>query len=513
MKLYNTLSGIAETFKSSDNVVKMYVCGVTPYSQSHVGHAFRAVVFDVLRRYLEFKGYFVKHVENFTDIDDKMIQRAESLGVSIEKLADDNINVYLDEIKKMNILSAHAYPRATQEIPKIIEMIEGLIEKGFAYCIQGSVYFRVRSDSDYGKLGRRSLDSMKAGSRVEVNENKEDVMDFALWKCEKPGEPSWNSPWGLGRPGWHIECSAMALNHLGFPIDIHGGGQDLVFPHHENEVAQSESYVGSQPMSRYWVHNGLMRLGSGKMSKSEGNLVTVKDALQNHSADALRLFFLSAHYRSPLSYTEQGVRAQNRAVERLRNAMSSRSTGGSPDTVEIEDFKNRFVSAMDDDLNTPRAIAVLFDLSRHINRGIENGDNVVRPQDALRELSSVLGLTLAEPISDGGSEFFPLIHLLVDTNAELRSCGREDLSDNLLEQLRNNNIAIEEILGVGNQMPKSLGDFSSDDADIIINVLVELRDTIRSEGLYDLSDRIRQRFGDLGFVIEDGSTGTRWKRR
>lgn len=512
MKLYNTLSGKLETFQSSNDVVKMYVCGVTPYSQSHVGHVLRAVVFDVLRRYLEFKGFLVKHVENFTDIDDKMIQRAESTGVSTNKLADDNINIYLSEIKEMNILPAHVYPRATQEIPKIIEMIEGLIGKGFAYCIEGNVYFRVRKDEDYGKLGRRSLDTMIAGSRVEIDENKEDVMDFALWKCEKPGEPSWDSPWGYGRPGWHIECSAMALSHLGFPIDIHGGGQDLVFPHHENEIAQSESYVGSEPMSRYWVHNGLVRLGSGKMSKSDGNLVTVKDALQNHSADELRLFFLSAHYRSPLSYTEEGVSTQTRAVERLRNAVRSTSPGGSSYTVQIGDFKKRFISAMDDDLNTPRALAVLFELSRHINKGIENGYNVVQIQDTLQELCNVLGLTLAEPIFNREPEFFPLIHLLVDTNAELRSRGREDLSGNMYEQLRVSGISIEEILGVGGQVPKSLDGFSSSDADKIITILVELRDIIRSEGLYELSDSIRERFGDLGFILEDSSTGTKWKR-
>ena len=247
-------------------------------------------------------------------------------------------------------------------------------------------------------------------------------------------------------------------------------------------------------------------------SKSDGNLVTVKDALQNHSADELRLFFLSAHYRSPLSYTEEGVSTQTRAVERLRNAVRSTSPGGSSYTVQIGDFKKRFISAMDDDLNTPRALAVLFELSRHINKGIENGYNVVQIQDTLQELCNVLGLTLAEPIFNREPEFFPLIHLLVDTNAELRSRGREDLSGNMYEQLRVSGISIEEILGVGGQVPKSLDGFSSSDADKIITILVELRDIIRSEGLYELSDSIRERFGDLGFILEDSSTGTKWKR-
>ena len=264
MKLYNTLTGVTETFTPSDDVVKMYVCGITPYSPSHLGHALKAIVFDVLRRYLEYSGYQVKHVENFTDIDDKMINRAAEEGTTIYELAERNIERYIGEMDTLNVLPAHVYPRATQEISKMQELIQVLVEKGMAYEVDGDVYFRVRSDEDYGKLSRRSLDTMRSGTRIGLEPGKEDSMDFALWKSQKPGEPAWDSPWGPGRPGWHIECSAMAMEYLGTVLDIHGGGQELIFPHHENEIAQTESYTGVQPMARFWMHNGLMRLVTKK---------------------------------------------------------------------------------------------------------------------------------------------------------------------------------------------------------------------------------------------------------
>ena len=286
MKLYNTLTGTTETFAPNSDVVTMYVCGITPYSPSHLGHALKAAIFDVLRRYLEYSGLQVKHVENFTDIDDKMIDRAAEEGITTGALAEKNILRYIDEINKLNVLPAHFYPRATNEIPKMLEIIENLIEREMAYVIKGDVYFRVRRFKDYGKLSRRSLEDMRAGNRIENTEQKEDLMDFALWKSQKPHEPAWDSPWGPGRPGWHIECSAMSMRYLGDVIDIHGGGQELMFPHHENEIAQTESYTLKEPMAKFWVHNGLMRLGDEKMSKSLGNLVTVKEALEKYSIDA-----------------------------------------------------------------------------------------------------------------------------------------------------------------------------------------------------------------------------------
>jgi cysteinyl-tRNA synthetase len=453
MRLYNTLSGGTETFTPDDDVIKMYVCGVTPYAASHVGHAMRAVVFDVIRRYLEFKGHNVKHVENFTDIDDKMIKGAADRGITTNELAEGNILAYLREMDALNVKRAHVYPRATQEIPKIREIISGLIDKGLAYPAGGDVYFRVRAHEGYGVLGKRSLDDMVAGARVEVDETKkEDPMDFALWKGHKPGEPSWSSPWGPGRPGWHIECSAMAMGYLGATLDIHGGGQDLVFPHHENEMAQSEGFTG-QKMAKFWVHNGLMRLGNARMSKSEGNLVTAALALERHSSDALRLFFLSSHYRGPLTYTEEAVDAQERGLERLRNAADLSASAEGLDALDPGVHERSFVDAMDDDLNTPRAIAALFDMARDINRAREASHGTALAQEKLRELAGILGLTLTLPEEDS-ADVGPLVELLIQTRAELRSAK-----------------------------------------------------------LFSQADSIRDRLDALGYSLEDTSTGTEWRRK
>ena len=393
MKLYNTLSGTVEEFTPADgNLVKMYVCGVTPYSSTHVGHALSYVVFDTLRRYLEHNGYEVRHVQNFTDVDDKIIQRARERGISEDELVSEYIDDYFHAMDSLNIKRAAEYPRATREIPRIIDAIGGLIDRGHAYSTAGDVYFRVTSKDDYGKLSHRSLDSMIAGARIQVDENKEHPMDFVLWKGAKEGEPSWPSPWGPGRPGWHIECTAMSLEYLGEQLDIHGGGQDLVFPHHENEIAQSECYTGAKPFSRYWMHNGLLQLGSDKMSKSLGNLVSVVDALERFHPDTMRLYFLSSHYRSPLAYSEEGAAAIERSLERIRHALTP-GTGSGPQ-VEGETHADRFMAAMDDDLNTPQAIAALFDLARDINRGRDSGRQVGEAQKTLRDLGRGIGVEL-----------------------------------------------------------------------------------------------------------------------
>ena len=329
MKVFNTLSGQKEEFLLQGDEVKMYVCGVTPYSDAHLGHAMSYIIFDAIRRYLQFRDYKVKYVQNITDIDDKIIDRANQLGISARELADKYTDSYFADIDALNIGRADIYPRATEEIPKIIEVIQGLIDKGYAYPANGSVYFRVRNVSDYGKLGHRSLESMIAGARIEAEEEKEHPMDFVLWKASKPGEPSWESPWGNGRPGWHIECSAMSIKYLGDTLDIHGGGQDLIFPHHENEIAQSESFTGKKPFVKYWLHNGLVQLGEEKMSKSLGNLITIKEALERYSADAIRLFVLSSHYRSPLTYSEEALEAVEKGAERLtRVTLRDDPTGG-----------------------------------------------------------------------------------------------------------------------------------------------------------------------------------------
>jgi cysteinyl-tRNA synthetase len=441
MKLYNTLSGQSEELGATGDPVTMYVCGITPYSTAHVGHAMRAVVFDVLRRYIEFRGRSVKHVENFTDIDDKMIDGAAKAGVTVSELAEGNIEIYLTEMDRLNILRAHEYPRATAEIDKIVEMVGGLVDKGYAYASGGDVYFRVRSDEDYGKLSHRDIDKLLSGARVTVNEDKEDALDFALWKSQKPGEPAWESPWGPGRPGWHIECSAMALEYLGETIDIHGGGQDLVFPHHENELAQSESFTGKVPFAGHWVHNGLVRLGEDKMSKSLGNMVTIGQALETHSCDALRLFFLSSHYRSPLTYTEENVAAQERAAERLRSAVS---VTGSQDgeALDATPHRTRFETAMEDDLNTPQALAAIFDLSRDIHRSRDEGLGVGDAQGVMRELAAVLGLTLEKRTAEGDAA--PFIDLLIDVRRLLRSAKQFEIADGIRDRLAELDVQLED---------------------------------------------------------------------
>jgi cysteinyl-tRNA synthetase len=445
MRLYNTLTGREEEFVPADgNTVKMYVCGVTPYSSTHVGHALSYVVFDVLRRYLEHTGYRVKHVQNFTDIDDKIIQRAQDEGISEDVLVQRYIEDFFAAMDNLNIQRAHAYPRATQEIPSIIKTIAHLIEQDYAYPAGGDVYFRVDRSSDYGKLSHRTLDGMIAGARIQIDEDKEHPMDFALWKGAKEGEPAWDSPWGPGRPGWHIECTAMSLDRLGDPLDIHGGGMDLVFPHHENEIAQSEAFTGRQPFSRYWVHNGLLQFGDDKMSKSLGNLVSVEDALERYNPDSLRLYFLSSHYRSPLSYSDEGAVAMERSAERLRHSLGHESSGKG-NAIDPEPFQERFLAAMDDDLNTPRALAVLFDMAREINRTHAERD-VSAAQDCLRFLGSILGLTFAERESSRAAhaDVEPFIELLLATRDELRKVKQYNLADQIRDGLDRQGIVLED---------------------------------------------------------------------
>ena len=442
MNLYDSLAEQKRELTPSDGTIKMYVCGVTPYASSHIGHAMRAVVFDVLRRYLEYRGHQVKHVENFTDIDDKMIAGAAEMGISVPELAERNIAAYLEEMDALNVQRAHVYPRATEEISGIQEMISGLIEKGMAYPSNGDVYYRVRLNKQYGKLGHRTLDTMRAGARIEPGELKQDPMDFALWKAEKPGEPSWESPWGKGRPGWHIECSAMVLAYLGETIDIHGGGQDLVFPHHENEIAQTEAYNDGKQMARFWVHNGLLRMGQDKMSKSLGNFITMREALDRFSTDALRLFFLASHYRSPLTYSDENILAQERAAERIRAALIPSPAEGEP--LDATTYKQRFDEAMDDDLNTPRAIAVLFELCRDINRGRDEGKNVVEAQQTLRRLGDVLGLTFAAPEASDNVAAHPFIDMLVEIRTQLREAKQFALADSIRDRLTGLGVALED---------------------------------------------------------------------
>ena len=442
MKLYNTLTRRIEEFSVQDQKINMYVCGITPYAPSHLGHAMCAIVFDIARRYFEFRGFNVRHITNFTDIDDKMIVAASEEGIEVSELAERNIQAYLSELNRLNVLPATEFPRATHEISSIIGIIQGLLDKEFAYEIDGDVYFRVKNDGDYGKLSNRRLEDLVAGARLDLDDAKEYPGDFALWKSQKPGEPAWDSPWGKGRPGWHIECTAMSISYLDKSIDIHGGGLDLVFPHHENEIAQSESFTDVVPFARFWMHNWTLQYGQDKMSKSIGNVFTISSALERYSSDVLRMFFLGSHYRSPLTFNEETVKSQERALERLKTALNTQSFEGTEMKYDL--YTSRFTEAMDDDLNTPRALAVLFDLARDINREAGNGLNVRESQKTLESLAGVLGLTFQEEVSESSTEAAPFINLLVDLRSRLRNEKQFEIADQVRNQLSELGVAIED---------------------------------------------------------------------
>ena len=443
MKIYSTLSSQKEDFVPWSDPVTMYVCGVTPYDESHLGHAMFAIIFDVVRRYLVYRGYKVTYVRNITDIEDKIIDRSNRLGIAAKQLAEKFANKFFEDMAALNVQKPDVTPYATEEIPKMIELIEGLIEKGNAYPAKGSVYFRVTSMRDYGKLSHRTLDSMMAGARVEPGGEKEHPMDFALWKASKPGEPAWDSPWGKGRPGWHIECSAMSLKYLGQQIDIHGGGQDLIFPHHENEIAQSECFTDRKPFVKYWMHNGLLQLGAEKMSKSLGNLVTIRQVLEKHTSDGVRIFFLTSHYRSPLTYTEESMDAAEKGADRLRQVAGIAAGGGEVAKIDIAGYKTRFIESMDDDFNTPQALSVVFDLARDINRERDAGRDITQAKQMFGELSGVLGLTLKS--SDKGlTDAAPFIELLISTRKDLRQAKQFQLADGIRNKLTELGITLED---------------------------------------------------------------------
>ncbi len=461
IQIYNTLTRQKELLETVEpGIVKMYVCGVTVYDRAHIGHAMSALVFDVIRRYLEYRTYVVQHVVNFTDVDDKIINRANALGRDPKELAESYVAEFMDELKALNVLPAGAYPRATETMDEIIQFIAHLIDSGHAYEAGGGVYFSVPSDPDYGKLSGRNLQDMLAGTRFDVDERKRHPADFALWKAAKPGEPFWPSPWSDGRPGWHIECSAMNLKHLGTEIDIHGGGNDLVFPHHENEIAQTESLTG-QPFARFWVHNGMLQIHTRaedgsikieKMSKSLGNVVTIQEFLREHEADALRLIVLSSYYRSPLLYGAEIVADQERKLARLRSALEpangDTASGSAADqlTATLGNTRARFVEAMDDDFNTSGALAALFELVRAINTARDarvGGAPFTAAQAGLRELAGVLGLRLEAPRASAQGAA-PFIELLIELRAELRKAKQYALADLVRTRLAALDITLED---------------------------------------------------------------------
>lgn len=420
LKVYNTLTRRLEDFKPlKEGKVGMYVCGVTVYDSSHIGHARAIIFFDVLYRYLKFLGYDTTYVRNFTDVDDKIIARASREGVSCEEIANRYIKEFYRDFDAIGVQRPNVEPRATEHIQDMIRLISKLVEKGYAYVRDGNVYFSVRKFSQYGKLSCRSTDDMLAGARVEVAEDKEDPLDFALWKKSKEGEPKWESPWGFGRPGWHIECSAMSMKYLGETFDIHGGGQDLIFPHHENEIAQSEAATG-KPFVRYWIHNGYLTINREKMSKSLGNFFTIQQILEKYSPDALRYFLLSVHYRKPIDYSDENLESASRAVERiylswqdarellkkLGDELTSSADSGNENTqkffAELDSIRRDFIEAMDDDLNTAAASGHFFRLVHLMNQvkddiSLNRRAILTRALEVFEEFRSVLGYPISSP--------------------------------------------------------------------------------------------------------------------
>ena len=535
LHIYNSASRRVEEFAPLHRgEVRMYVCGPNLYAPSHVGHAFSYLVFDMVRRYLEYRGYQVNHVQNFTDIEDRIIETARDQGTAVQALARQYADRFLREMHALNVRPAVHYPRATEMIPKMIEMIQTLIARGFAYAVDGDVFFRVSAFPAYGRLSGRSLDEMQAGSRIEVDPRKEHPMDFALWKAAKAGEPAWDSPWGPGRPGWHIECSAMSLALLGDQLDIHGGGQDVIFPHHENEIAQSEAFTGRAPFVRYWVHNGLLRLpeDAEKMTRHLGNIVTIEEALQRYHPDAIRVFAFSAHYRSPATWTDGSLEAASRGAERLRTALEhaqsvireagSRKSHTAPgrkgaaaaspgpaagsearEPLQPDAARAAFEAAMDDDFNTPRAFAAIFDLATEVNRtadavakadAAEAGRHVAgleRGAAMLRELAGVLGLTLTASLTP--AQRAGLLQLARELSAE-----HPELFDHehpVMQTVRS----------------ASAGDAVS--GEDLIQLIGEGRMRARRRKDWATGDAIRSRLQSLGILIEDSPTGFTWRLR
>ncbi len=454
INVYNTLTRTKETFQPlEEGKVKMYVCGPTVYNYIHIGNARPAIVFDTVRRYFEYRGYEVEYVLNFTDVDDKLIKAANEMGEEVPDIANRFIEAYKEDVKALGVKEAVHHPRVTDNMEEIIAFINGLIEKGFAYESEGDVYFRTRSFDEYGKLSHQSIDELRSGARIEVGEKKEDPLDFTLWKEAKPEEISWESPWGEGRPGWHIECSAMARKYLGDTIDIHAGGQDLTFPHHENEIAQSEANNGHS-FARYWMHNGYINIENEKMSKSLGNFVLAHDLIQKHDPQVIRFFMLSVQYRHPINFSDELLAGAKSSLDRIRNAYeniqhrkkSSMNLQESTETwmAQIAQHKQQFMTEMDDDFNTANAISVLFDLTKSANLYLQaeqtNEAVLEHFEQALKELTDVLGVQIAKDEE--------LLDEEVDSLIAERKQARKDRdfarADQIRDELKARNIILED---------------------------------------------------------------------
>jgi cysteinyl-tRNA synthetase len=479
LRVYNTLTRRKEEFKTvQPDRVGMYVCGPTVYKPSHVGHMVGPVIFDTVRRYLQYVGYKVDFVVNITDVDDKLIVRAKEQGTTVKELAERMTRDYLDCLQKLGVEGITYMPRATEHIPEMLAMISGLIEKGFAYPSDGDVYFDVTRDEDYGKLCNRDPEQMEAGARVEVSERKRNPGDFALWKGAKPGEPAWDSPWGPGRPGWHIECSAMSMKYLGITLDIHGGGLDLQFPHHENELAQSESFTG-KPFARYWMHNGLMKMGHTKMAGSVGNVINVVDLLKQHNPETVRLLLLGTHYRSPIEYNEDRLGEVRRSLdgfyrfferfERITKTsfyqltaptrLAPYSAASGEFLSNVGRLRESFLDNMADDFNTGGAVGVLYELLTALNRfadarqlegpspDADASEEFRRGAVVLRELSQILGLfreSVAPAKSDNDQLVNGLMQLLLDLRADARKSKNFAVADQIRKRLTEIGVTLED---------------------------------------------------------------------
>ncbi len=475
LRIFNTLNSKKELFEPLEaGKVRMYVCGPTVYDACHIGHARSVVVFDVIARYLKEKGYDVTYIRNFTDVDDKIIQKANQLGIDSTAVAERFIEEFYQDMDALNVQRATIEPKATDHIAQIVEFIEKLILKGFAYPINGDVYYSVEKFKRYGKLSGRKLEDMEAGARIDIDERKQNPFDFALWKSAKPGEPAWDSPWGQGRPGWHIECSAMSREYLGETFDIHGGGKDLCFPHHENEIAQSESLSG-KPFVRYWVHNGFVNINQEKMSKSLGNFLMIKDVLKSYHPETVRLFLLSNHYRSPIDFTDKAMDESSKGLDKIYALLERVEKKVGPIFL-VQDVDpgicwKHFCDAMDDDFNSARSIGIIFDTVRSLNRLLDQHEN---------NLSSEVKQTLQSGLAD------------------IRRTG--------------------EILGMflehptqyfDNKQTQVLEQKSIDHA--VVAEMVEQREAARKSKNWEMADQIRKELVDMGISLEDRAEGPVWK--
>lgn len=471
IKIYNTLKGELEIFKPlKEGEVSMYVCGPTVYNYIHIGNARPAIFFDTVRRYFEFRGYKVKYIQNFTDVDDKMIKKANEEGVTLQDIAKKYIDAYFEDTAKINLKEEGMIrPKATEHIGEMIKIIKTLIEKGYAYESQGDVYFDVNSyKQEYGELSGQSIDDLKSGARIDVSEIKKDPLDFALWKKAKEGEPFWNSPWGKGRPGWHIECSAMSNKYLGPTFDIHGGGQDLIFPHHENEIAQSKCGTGGE-FARYWIHNGYINVKGEKMSKSLGNFFLLREVLEQFEGRVVRFFILSSHYRKPIDFSDNELIQSKAGLERIENAISrgkeiltSKPAENGSDLIELKEIleisKDKFIRCMDEDFNTAGGIGAIFELVKELNKAGE-----------INKISKI---------------------------------GFEVLEDTI-EYIR---VVMEEVFGVLLKVEVQVGDMTTE----LIEFLLELRREARDNKNWEFSDKVRDRLLEMGIKIKDGKEKTTW---